>query len=79
MNEHGRKRREVVLACAAAAAVTACGTMPGVTRTPQWQAFNTADVATFRRKLGGGFYQRWKSEFGATAWNLMETQVGTLN
>jgi len=40
--------------------------------------FNTADVTTFRRKLGGGFYQRWKGEFGATAWNLLEEQVGRL-
>jgi tripartite ATP-independent transporter DctP family solute receptor len=40
--------------------------------------FNTADVATFRNKLGGGFYQRWKSQFGAAAWNLLEAQVGKL-
>jgi len=40
--------------------------------------FNTADVTTFRRKLGGGFYQRWKGEFGATAWSLLEEQVGRL-
>jgi tripartite ATP-independent transporter DctP family solute receptor len=40
--------------------------------------FNTADVTTFRRKLGGGFYQRWRSEFGATAWSLLEEQVGRL-
>jgi len=40
--------------------------------------FNTADVTTFRRKLGGGFYQRWKGEFGPTAWSLLEDQVGSL-
>ncbi len=40
--------------------------------------FNTADVTTFRRKLGDGFYQRWKGEFGATAWSLLEEQVGRL-
>ena len=40
--------------------------------------FNNADVTTFRRKLGGGFYQRWKDQFGATAWNLLEEQVGRL-
>ncbi|HEY6721394.1 MAG TPA: TRAP transporter substrate-binding protein [Burkholderiales bacterium] len=40
--------------------------------------FNTADVTTFRRNLGGGFYQRWKGEFGATAWSLLEEQVGRL-
>jgi hypothetical protein len=40
--------------------------------------FNQADVASFRAKLGGGFYQRWKNEFGATAWSILENEVGTL-
>ena len=40
--------------------------------------FNVADVATFRAKLGGGFYQRWKGEFGPTAWTLLEREVGKL-
>jgi tripartite ATP-independent transporter DctP family solute receptor len=40
--------------------------------------FNTADVGTFRSKLGGGFYQRWRSQLGQTAWSLMEDQVGKL-
>src|SRR5258708_9628238 len=40
--------------------------------------FNTADVNTFRAKLGGGFYQRWKAELGATAWTLLEGEVGRL-
>jgi tripartite ATP-independent transporter DctP family solute receptor len=40
--------------------------------------FNTADVSTFRAKLGGGFYQRWKSEFGPIAWSLLEREVGRL-
>jgi tripartite ATP-independent transporter DctP family solute receptor len=40
--------------------------------------FNTADVSTFRAKLGGGFYQRWKNEFGPTAWSLLEREVGKL-
>jgi TRAP-type transport system periplasmic protein len=40
--------------------------------------FNNADVASFRRKLGGGFYQRWKNEFGPTAWALLEREVGKL-
>ena len=39
--------------------------------------FNDADVASFRGKLGGGFYQRWKNEFGA-AWNVLEAEVGKL-
>jgi tripartite ATP-independent transporter DctP family solute receptor len=40
--------------------------------------FNTADVATFRTKLGEGFYQRWKKAFGQTAWSLLEGEVGKL-
>jgi tripartite ATP-independent transporter DctP family solute receptor len=40
--------------------------------------FNAADVSTFRAKLGGGFYQRWKSELGPTAWGLLEREVGRL-
>jgi tripartite ATP-independent transporter DctP family solute receptor len=40
--------------------------------------FNDADVASFRAKLGGGFYQRWRKEFGATAWAILENEVGKL-
>ena len=40
--------------------------------------FNTADVASFRRKLGGGFYRRWKDRLGAAAWGLLEDEVGRL-
>ena len=40
--------------------------------------FNTADAATFRKKLSGAFYQLWKSQLGTTAWNLLEDQVGKL-
>jgi tripartite ATP-independent transporter DctP family solute receptor len=40
--------------------------------------FNTADVSTFRAKLGDGFYPRWKSQFGGQAWGLLEAQVGKL-
>lgn len=40
--------------------------------------FNAADTASFRRKLGAGFYQRWKERFGATAWALLEQNVGKL-
>ena len=40
--------------------------------------FNTADVSTFRSKLGGGFYRRWQENFGATAWRLLEAEVGKL-
>jgi tripartite ATP-independent transporter DctP family solute receptor len=48
------------------------------TLTGRGLVFNNADVTTFRRKLGGGFYQRWKEQFGATAWSLLEEQVGRL-
>jgi hypothetical protein len=40
--------------------------------------FNDADVASFRAKLGGGFYQRWKKAFGAAAWAILENEVGKL-
>jgi TRAP-type C4-dicarboxylate transport system substrate-binding protein len=40
--------------------------------------FNLADTASFRRKLGGGFFQRWRRQFGETAWTLLEAEVGQL-
>ena len=40
--------------------------------------FNTADTAGFRRVLSAAFYERWKKEIGATAWNLLEREVGRL-
>lgn len=40
--------------------------------------FNVADASSFRRKLGAGFYQRWKERFGARAWSLLEAEVGPL-
>lgn len=40
--------------------------------------FNTADTASFRRRLGAGFYARWKKELGSTAWSLLEKEVGPL-
>jgi tripartite ATP-independent transporter DctP family solute receptor len=40
--------------------------------------FNHADVASFRARLAGGFYTRWKKEFGPTAWDLLEAEVGRL-
>jgi tripartite ATP-independent transporter DctP family solute receptor len=49
-----------------------------ITLTARGLIFNTADIDTFRKKLGGGFYQRWKSELGPTAWSLLEDQVGKL-
>ena len=50
----------------------------GTTLAGRGLIFNTADVSTFRAKLGGGFYQRWKTQLGATAWALLEAQVGKL-
>jgi tripartite ATP-independent transporter DctP family solute receptor len=40
--------------------------------------FNTADIASFRRRLGDGFYARWKAELGQTAWTLLENEIGPL-
>jgi len=40
--------------------------------------FNTADAQSFRRALSADFYRRWKGEFGATAWSLLERAVGPL-
>lgn len=39
---------------------------------------NTADSASFRRRLAGGFYKRWKDELGSGVWALLEAQVGRL-
>lgn len=38
---------------------------------------NAADAGSFRRRLGG-FYARWKREFGPAAWNLLEAHAGPL-
>jgi TRAP-type transport system periplasmic protein len=40
--------------------------------------FTVADTDSFRRKLAGGFYPRWKAQLGATAWGLLEDAVGRL-
>lgn len=42
------------------------------------QKFNVADIASFRGKLGDGFYRRWKAQLGSTGWELLEQQVGKL-
>ncbi len=44
----------------------------------QGMVVNEADTASFKAKLAGEFYSRWKSELGATAWKLLEAQVGRL-
>ncbi len=40
--------------------------------------FTRADVASFRKKLGDGFYRRWKAQLGPAAWSLLEAEVGPL-
>jgi tripartite ATP-independent transporter DctP family solute receptor len=41
--------------------------------------FNTPDAAPFRAKLQqAGFYNEWKTKFGAEAWALLEGAVGGL-
>ena len=39
---------------------------------------NSPDIESFRRKLGSGFYRRWKAQFGPRAWALLEASVGPL-
>ena len=38
---------------------------------------NRADTASIRAKLGD-FYARWKANYGAKAWGLLEARVGKL-
>ena len=40
---------------------------------------NTADSGSFRRALGSEFYRRWRAQLGATAWQLLEDEVGGLS
>jgi TRAP-type transport system periplasmic protein len=40
--------------------------------------FTRPDIATFRARLAGGFYARWRAEFGAKAWALLEAGIGKL-
>ena len=47
------------------------------TLTQQGMKFNNADTASMRAVLGG-YYARWKDNFGATAWGLLEGGVGKL-
>jgi tripartite ATP-independent transporter DctP family solute receptor len=39
---------------------------------------NKADASTFRAKLKGDFYPRWKKQIGTKAWTLLEKEVGKL-
>ena len=39
--------------------------------------FNEVDTGSFVEKLkGNGFYDRWRKEFGETAWRLLESERG---
>ena len=40
--------------------------------------FTQPDIASFRARLAGGFYKRWRKEFGSTAWTLLEAGIGKL-
>ena len=40
--------------------------------------FDTPNIATFKAKLAGAFYPRWKQQVGAKAWGLLEKQVGRI-
>jgi tripartite ATP-independent transporter DctP family solute receptor len=39
---------------------------------------NIADTASFRRTLGADFYRRLRDRLGATAWGLLQNEVGRL-
>ncbi|MDB5811274.1 MAG: hypothetical protein JWN94_3396 [Betaproteobacteria bacterium] len=41
--------------------------------------FTRPDIASFRARLAGGFYARWKKELGRQAWTLLEAGVGKLS
>ncbi len=43
----------------------------------QGMEVNTADTASMRAKLHN-FYKTWQGEYGATAWNLLESYAGKL-
>ena len=40
--------------------------------------FNEPDIASFRRALGGGFFQRWRRQLGTAAWAALEQYTGAL-
>lgn len=46
--------------------------------TKRGMVFNQADTASFRNLLGS-FYTHWKQNFGTTAWNFLETEVGKIS
>jgi hypothetical protein len=41
--------------------------------------FNEVDKASFKKKLSDAkYYDRWKAEFGPTAWNALEKYTNKL-
>ena len=46
--------------------------------TERGMVLNVPDIPGFTRKLGTGFYQRWKRELGSRAWSLLEAETGRL-
>ncbi len=46
--------------------------------TKRGMTFDQPDVATFKARLAGGFYPRWKQEIGARAWSLLEAKTGKI-
>jgi hypothetical protein len=41
-------------------------------------AINKADRVSFRAKLKGDFYPRWKKQIGTKAWSLLEEGAGRI-
>jgi len=46
--------------------------------TGRGMTFDQPDIATFKGKLAGGFYPRWKQQVGAKAWTLLEKTSGRI-
>jgi ABC-type glutathione transport system ATPase component len=46
--------------------------------TGRGMTFDQPDIATFKAKLAGGFYPRWKQQVGAKAWTLLEKTSGRI-
>ena len=48
------------------------------TLTKRGMTFDQPDIASFKAKLAGGFYPRWKEQVGAKAWTLLEKTSGRI-
>ena len=48
------------------------------TLTKRGMTFDQPNIATFKAKLAGGFYPRWKAQVGAKAWTLLEKTSGRI-